>query len=181
MAQVGLTSPSSNNSVIVGCAPHRATVRISFDANFTEVRPPGVKVEQTIRERTTDTKDQLQRFRGLDCSDDPRQHSDHAGFLARCHQAGRRRSFEDTSVTGRLLRGMMVVTRPSKRRIPPWTSGLSAKKQASLMRNLPGKLSTPSMITSNSANIFKAFDACQAFFIEDDVDVGIQRLDLFLA
>ena len=34
--------------------PAQTTVRISFDANFTKVRTSGVKVEQTIRERTTD-------------------------------------------------------------------------------------------------------------------------------
>ena len=42
----------------------------------------------------------------------------------------------------------MVVTRPSKRRMPPWTNGFPAKKQASLIKNLAVKLSTPSMTTS---------------------------------
>src|SRR5688572_1739112 len=82
--------------------PAQTAVRISFDTNFTEVRPPGVKVKQTIRERTTDTKDQLQRLRRLNRPDDPRQGSDHAGFLAGCDQAGGRGGFEDASVAGGL-------------------------------------------------------------------------------
>src|SRR6202142_2319576 len=67
------------------------TLRIFAQLQFAEAHGQSVKEKQAPDERIALADDELQRFSGLNRSDNSRKDAEHAAFRAGRHQAGRRR------------------------------------------------------------------------------------------
>ena len=78
----------------------RGTFRILLNRERAERHRHRVDRQQLADERLAQAEKQLDCFGGLDGSDEPRNHSEHAGFGAARYEMGRRRIAEETAITG---------------------------------------------------------------------------------
>jgi hypothetical protein len=75
-------TPESNTpSALHACAPTDAATRIALDPQLTKARAQGIDQQQAPHQRLAETRQQLQRFQGLQAADQAHQRTDHPASL----------------------------------------------------------------------------------------------------
>src|SRR5690348_329615 len=83
--------------------PARRAIRVLAKPNGSKAHAQRVDQQQPANEWLAHTENELDAFRGLDRTDEPRQNAEHTTFRAARHESWRRRFGEETAIARSLL------------------------------------------------------------------------------